>query len=35
VEIGVAKGKQQHDKRASIKKKEQDRELRRGMMRRQ
>jgi SsrA-binding protein len=35
VELGVAKGKQQHDKRASIRKKEQDRELRRGMMRRQ
>src|SRR5437899_1386208 len=29
VEIGVAKGKHQHDKRATIKRKEQDRELRR------
>ncbi len=34
VEIGVAKAKQQHDKRQSIKKKEQDRELRRAMTRR-
>lgn len=34
VELGVAKGKQQHDKRATIKKKEQDRELRRMTMRR-
>jgi SsrA-binding protein len=32
VEIGVAKGKQQHDKRQSIKRKEQDRELRRTQM---
>lgn len=32
VEIGVAKGKQQHDKRASIKKREMDRELRRTTM---
>lgn len=31
VEIGVAKGKQQHDKRDAIRKKEQDRELRRAM----
>ena len=31
VEIGVAKGKQQFDKRATIKKKEMDRELRRAM----
>ncbi|HEY8665864.1 MAG TPA: SsrA-binding protein SmpB [Tepidisphaeraceae bacterium] len=35
VEIGVAKGKQQHDKRQSIKRKEQDRELRRAMTHRQ
>src|SRR5215213_4735376 len=34
VELGVAKGKQQHDKRATIKKKEADRELRRMMSRR-
>jgi len=34
VEIGVARGKQQHDKRATIRKKEQDRELRRVMTRR-
>jgi SsrA-binding protein len=34
VEIGVAHGKQQFDKRATIKKKEQDRELRRIMSRR-
>ena len=34
VEIGVAMGKQQHDKRATIRKKEQDRELRRGMSKR-
>ena len=34
VELGVARGKQQHDKRATIKKKEQDRELRRMTMRR-
>ena len=32
VEIGVARGKQQHDKRDTIKKKEQDRELRRMQM---
>jgi SsrA-binding protein len=32
IEIGVAHGKQQHDKRASIKKKEQDRALRRATM---
>ncbi len=35
VEIGVAKGKQQHDKRDAIRKKEQDRELRRAMTHRQ
>lgn len=35
VEIGVAKGKQQHDKRDTIRKKEQDRELRRAMTYRQ
>ena len=35
VEIGVARGKQQHDKRDAIRKKEQDRELRRVMTRRQ
>jgi SsrA-binding protein len=35
VEIGVARGKQQHDKRDAIRKKEQDRELRRVMSRRQ
>jgi SsrA-binding protein len=34
VELGVAKGKQQHDKRDTIRKKEQDRELRRAMSRR-
>jgi SsrA-binding protein len=34
VEIGVARGKQQHDKRATIRKKEQDRELRRVMSQR-
>ena len=34
VEIGVAKGKQHHDKRDAIRKKEQDRELRRAMSRR-
>jgi SsrA-binding protein len=33
-EIGVARGKQQYDKRQTIKKKEQDRELRRVMSRR-
>lgn len=32
VEIGVAKGKQQHDKRETIKRKEMDRELRRTTM---
>jgi SsrA-binding protein len=31
VEIGIAKGKQQHDKRDAIRKKEQDRDLRRAM----
>jgi SsrA-binding protein len=31
VELGVAKGKQHHDKRESIKKKEMDREVRRAM----
>jgi tmRNA-binding protein len=31
VEIGVARGKQQHDKRDTIRKKEQDREMRRAM----
>jgi SsrA-binding protein len=31
VEIGVARGKQHHDKRDSIRKKEQDREIRRAM----
>ena len=35
VEIGVARGKQQHDKRASIKKKEMDREMRKAMTQRQ
>jgi len=34
LELGVAKGKQQHDKRQTIKKKEADRELRRIMSRR-
>ncbi|HUB27916.1 MAG TPA: SsrA-binding protein SmpB [Tepidisphaeraceae bacterium] len=34
LELGVAKGKQHHDKRASIKKKEQDREMRKAMSRR-
>ncbi len=34
VELGVARGKQQHDKRQTIKKKEADRELRRIMSRR-
>ena len=33
VEIGVAKGKQQHDKRDAIRKKQQDREMRRIMSR--
>src|SRR2546421_77168 len=32
LELGVARGKQQHDKRDTIKKKEQDRELRRMQM---
>jgi SsrA-binding protein len=35
LELGVAKGKQQHDKRATIRKKEQDREIRRAMSHRQ
>ena len=35
VEIGVARGKQHHDKRESIKKKEMDRELRKVMTKRQ
>lgn len=35
LELGVAKGKQVHDKRASIQKKEQDRELHRAMSKRQ
>lgn len=35
LELGVAKGKQHYDKRQSIKRKEQDRELRRAMTRRQ
>jgi SsrA-binding protein len=34
LELGVARGKQQHDKRDAIRKKEQDRELRREMSRR-
>jgi SsrA-binding protein len=34
IEIGVAKGKHQHDKRESIRRKEQDRQLRRAMMHR-
>jgi SsrA-binding protein len=34
VEIGVAKGKHQHDKRDAIRKKEQDREVRRAMSKR-
>jgi SsrA-binding protein len=34
VELGVARGKQQHDKRETIKRKEQDRELRRATMQR-
>jgi SsrA-binding protein len=34
VELGVARGKQQHDKRDSIKRREQDRELRRMQMQR-
>jgi len=35
VEIGVARGKQQHDKRDAIRKKEQDREMHRLMTKRQ
>ena len=35
VEIGLAKGKQQHDKRETIKRKEMDREVRRAMTHRQ
>jgi SsrA-binding protein len=35
LELAVAKGKQVHDKRASIRKKEQDRELHRAMSKRQ
>lgn len=35
LELGVAKGKQVHDKRAAIRKKEQDRDLRRATMKRQ
>lgn len=35
VELGVAKGKKQHDKRATIKRKEQDREMRRATTHRQ
>ena len=35
LELGVAKGKQQHDKRETIKRKEQDRDLRRMTMHRQ
>lgn len=31
LELGVARGKQQHDKRDTIRKKEQDREMRRAM----
>jgi SsrA-binding protein len=34
LELGVARGKQQYDKRDTIRKKEQDRELRRAMSRR-
>lgn len=34
IELGVAKGKQEHDKREAIRKKEQDRELRQVMSRR-
>jgi len=34
LELGVAKGKQQHDKRDSIRKREQDREMRKAMSRR-
>lgn len=35
LELGVAKGKQAHDKRDTIRKKEQDREIRRAMSHRQ
>ncbi|MDP9174752.1 MAG: SsrA-binding protein SmpB [Planctomycetota bacterium] len=35
LELGVARGKQQHDKRESIKRREQDREVRRAMTHRQ
>ncbi len=35
LELGVGKGKQQHDKRASIKKKEMDKDVRRAMTHRQ
>jgi SsrA-binding protein len=35
LELGIAGGKQQHDKRQSIKKREQDRDMRRAMSRRQ
>lgn len=35
VELAVARGKQRHDKRASIKRKEQDREIRRATTQRQ
>ncbi len=35
VEVGVARGKQQHDKRAAIRKKEMDRDVRRAMTQRQ
>lgn len=35
LELGLARGKQQHDKRQSIKKKEQDRDMRRAMTQRQ
>ena len=35
LELGVAKGKQQHDKRDAIRKREMDREVRRAMTRRQ
>ena len=35
LELGVAKGKKQHDKRDTIKKKEQDREMRRAITHRQ
>jgi SsrA-binding protein len=34
VELGIAHGKQRHDKRQAIKKKEQDREMRRAMTQR-